>query len=132
SPPIAAPLVEALYIRALKKGAYPVATVGLPNLAEIFIKNATDAQLAWVSPIQKMIYENADATFSILADTNTKSLTNTDPAKQMQRARAMNPLMETYMSRAASGALRWSLTLYPTEAYAQDADMSLAEYEDFV
>ena len=40
--------------------------------------------------------------------------------------------METYMSRAASGALRWSLTLYPTEAYAQDAEMSLAEYEDFV
>ena len=92
----------------------------------------SDEQLRWVSPLQKLIIEQADATFSILADTNTKMLTNTDPAKQMQRAGAMNALTKTYMERAASGALRWSLTLYPTEAYAQDAEMSLAEYEDFV
>lgn len=132
SPPIAAPLVEALYVRALKKGAYPITSIGLPNLAELFLKNATEAQLRWVSPVQRMIIEQADATFSILADTNTKAMTNTDPAKQMQRAAAMNDLTKTYMERAASGALRWSLTLYPTDAYAQDAEMSLAEYEDFV
>src|SRR5947209_5302336 len=67
-----------------------------------------------------------------MADTNTKSMTNVDPARQMIRQRAMTGLTKTYMERAASGALRWSLTLYPTEAYAQDADMSLPEYEDFV
>jgi len=132
SPPIAAPLVEALYVRALKKGAFPVTSIGLPHLGELFLTHATPAQLAWVSPIQRLIIEQADATFSILADTNTKALTNTDPAKQMQRAAAMNDLTKTYMDRAASGALRWSLTLYPTEAYAQDAEMSLAEYEAFV
>jgi len=132
SPPIATPLVEALYVRALKKGAFPVTSIGLPHLGELFLTHATPAQLAWVSPIQRLIIEQADATFSILADTNTKALTNTDPAKQMQRAAAMNDLTKTYMDRAASGALRWSLTLYPTEAYAQDAEMSLAEYEAFV
>ena len=132
SPPIAAPLVEALYVRALKKGAFPVTSIGLPHLSELFLAHATPAQLEWVSPVQRLIIEQADATFSILADTNTKSLTNSDPAKQMQRAAAMNDLTKTYMERAASGALRWSLTLYPTEAYAQDAEMSLAEYEEFV
>lgn len=132
SPPIAEPLVEALYVRALKRGAFPITTIGLPHLAEIFLKNASEEQLRWVSPVQKMIYESADATFSILADTNTKAMTNTDPAKQMARSRAMTDLTKTYMERAASGALRWSLTLYPTESYAQDAGMSLAEYEDFV
>jgi aminopeptidase len=132
SPPIAAPLVEALYIRAIRKGAHPVTMVSLPNLAESYLKHATDAQLGWVSPVQQLIIEQADATFSILADTNTKSLTNVDPARQMIRQRAMTDLTKTYMERAASGALRWSLTLYPTEAYAQDADMSLAEYEEFV
>src|SRR5205823_454415 len=80
SPPIAAPLVEALYLRALRKGAFPITTIGLPNLAELFLKNATDAQLRWVSPVQRLIIEQADATFSILADTNTKAMTNTDPA----------------------------------------------------
>lgn len=132
SPPVAAPLVEALYLRALRKGAHPVTIVTLPHLSEIFLKHATDEQLRWVSPVQRLTIEQADATFAILADTNTKTLTNTDPAKQMLRAAAMNDLTKTYMERAASGALRWSLTLYPTEAYAQDADMSLAEYEDFV
>lgn len=132
SPPIAAPLVEALYLRALRRGARPITSIGLPNLAEIYLNNATDAQLEWVSPVQRLLIEQADATFSILADTNTKSLTNVDPARQMQRQRAMTDLTKTYMERAASGALRWSLTLYPTEAYAQDADMSLAEYEEFV
>src|SRR5436190_12567742 len=72
SPPIAAPLVEALYVRALKKGANPTTTIGLPNLAELYLKNATDAQLAWVSPVQRLIIEQADVTFSIIADTNTK------------------------------------------------------------
>jgi aminopeptidase len=132
SPPIAAPLVEALYLRALQKGAFPVTSIGLPHLSELFLRHATPAQLEWVSPVQRLMIEQADATFSILAETNTKALTNTDPAKQMQRAAAMNDLTKTYMDRAASGALRWSLTLYPTEAYAQDAEMSLAEYEEFV
>jgi len=132
SPPIAALLVEALNISALKKGANPTTTIGLPSLGELFLKNATEEQLRWVSPVQRLIIEQADVTFSILADTNTKAMTNTDPAKQMQRAAAMNDLTKTYMERAASGALRWSLTLYPTEASAQDAEMSLAEYEDFV
>jgi aminopeptidase len=40
--------------------------------------------------------------------------------------------MKTYMQRAASGELRWVVTLFPTHAYAQDAEMSLSEYEDFV
>jgi len=41
-------------------------------------------------------------------------------------------MMNTYMDRTARGELRWALTLYPTNAYAQDADMSLDEYADFV
>jgi aminopeptidase len=34
--------------------------------------------------------------------------------------------------RAASGELRWSLTLYPTAAYAQDADMATAEFAEML
>ena len=132
SPPVAAPLVEALYVRALAQGANPITVMNLPNLQERYLRHATDAQLQWISPVQRLIYEQADAMFSILADTNTKSLTTVDPERQMRRQRASADLIETYMNRAASGALRWSLTLYPTEAYAQDAEMSLAEYEEFV
>jgi len=40
--------------------------------------------------------------------------------------------MQTVMRRAAEGSLRWVVTLFPNEAYARDAEMSLTEYEDFV
>jgi aminopeptidase len=36
------------------------------------------------------------------------------------------------MQRSASGEHRWVGTIYPTNAFAQDAEMSLSEYEDFV
>jgi aminopeptidase len=40
--------------------------------------------------------------------------------------------MDVYFKRSASGELRWNLTNFPCQAYAQDADMSLSDYEDFV
>jgi aminopeptidase len=36
------------------------------------------------------------------------------------------------MRRSASGDLRWVRIIYPTQAYAQDAEMSLEEYADYV
>jgi aminopeptidase len=36
------------------------------------------------------------------------------------------------LERAAKKELKWVGTAYPTEAFAQDAEMSLREYEDFV
>jgi aminopeptidase len=59
-------------------------------------------------------------------------LNGVDPEKMVIRQRAAEPLMKTYLSRAAKGEMKWSLSLYPTNAYAQDADMSLEEYEEFV
>jgi aminopeptidase len=39
--------------------------------------------------------------------------------------------MDISMQRTAAKDLRWMVTLLPTDAYAMDAGMSLAEYEDF-
>jgi aminopeptidase len=36
------------------------------------------------------------------------------------------------MQRSAIGQLRWMASLFPTNAYAQDAEMNLSQYEDFV
>ena len=35
------------------------------------------------------------------------------------------------MRRSAEGSFRWVYTLFPTSAYASDAEMSLADFEDF-
>jgi aminopeptidase len=45
---------------------------------------------------------------------------------------ARKPLMDTFMKRAAEGKLHWVGTQFPSQGAAQDAEMSLAEYEDFV
>ena len=68
----------------------------------------------------------------VMADANTRALRGVDPARQTRRAAGdASPLMETMMQRSAAGELRWALTLFPTQAYAAEADMSLADYEDF-
>jgi aminopeptidase len=63
---------------------------------------------------------------------NTKNLSAVDPARVVMRSQARREIMDTFMKRAAAGELRWVGTLFPTPAYAQDAEMSLRDFEDFV
>ena len=88
--------------------------------------------MGWVSPIEKMTVDKIDASISIIATANTRSLTSIDPAKQRIAQLARRDLMATYMKRSAEGNLKWVGTQYPCPAYAQEADMSLDEYADFV
>ena len=99
---------------------------------EILFKHATDEQLAWVSPLERLKWEEADVLIVLRAAENTRALTNVNPEKQQLYINARREVRETYLRRAAEGTLRWTLTVYPCPAYAQDADMSLEEYEDFV
>ena len=48
------------------------------------------------------------------------------------RSDAARPVLQTTMERAARGEMNWCVTAFPCSALAQDADMSLADYEDFV
>ena len=66
------------------------------------------------------------------APTNTKALTSVDPEREARVQRARLPWRERYLERALAGELRWVLTAYPTNGAAQDAEMSLAEYESFI
>jgi aminopeptidase len=53
-------------------------------------------------------------------------LSGVRPERQAALARANAPLRK-YFSK-----LKWNVTLFPTQAYAQDADMSLGAFEDYV
>ena len=130
--PAAAPLVQELYKLIIQRGAHPLVLADLPGLNAIFFEHANEEQLRYVSPVLQQIIETFDVRFSVRADTNTRELSGVDPARQAARAQAMRPLMKAAMERGASGALRWNVVMFPTDAYAQDADMSLADFEDFV
>jgi aminopeptidase len=129
---LAEPLITAVYARVLQAGGFPMTMVSLPGLDKLFLTQASDEQLQYVHEPTKLIIENYEVRISIRAAANTKSLSGVDPARMVKRSQATNELMEIFMQRSATKELRWVGTIFPTNAYAQDADMSLSEYEDFV
>jgi aminopeptidase len=126
------PLLEAVYEQVIRSGAYPYISIRPDVFAEIFYKNADETQLKYISPISKYEVEKLDAQVNVIAEVNTKHLSNVDPKKMAIAAAARKPLSDRFMQRAAKGELNWVLTLFPTDSSAQDAEMSLTEYEDFV
>ncbi len=127
----AEPLVQAVYEEVLRAGGLPIMQVGTEGAAAAFYELASEEQLDWIPPTATWAAENADVRIAIMADANSRDLSQADPAKQSRAQRARKPLMETSMKRAAAGDYRWALTLFPTHAYAGEAGMSLAQYEDF-
>jgi len=130
--PEGAPLVLAVYQRVLERGANPWIQLGLDGAQELFYAYAGEAQLDYIPAFMKDVVEEIDASIGIWTDVNTKGLTNADPAKQARRAVAMQPLSERFLERAAKKEVRWTATLHPTNAFAQDAEMSLRDFADFV
>lgn len=129
---IAEPLVKAVYIKALQAGGNPLFMLQPEGTQELFYKYASDEQLQHVPEPVKLVTETYDVRIFIWGIENTKALTNVDPAKTVLHSRSRKGLMKTAMRRSAAGELRWVATLFPTNAPAQDAEMSLTEYEDFV
>ena len=129
---LAAPLIRQAYRAALRRGANVETQIGVEGLAEIFYAEASPAQLAWVSPTARHQTRRIDAMLGVWADTNTRALTNADPKRMAAAARARKGLNKLFLDRAARGELRWVGTQWPANANAQDAEMSLAEYEQFV
>jgi aminopeptidase len=130
--PEGTPLILAVYQKVLERGAHPFLLVELEETQELFYAYASEVQLDYVPPFMTDIVEQIDASIEIWTDANTKRLTNADPAKQSRRSVARRPLFDRLLERSARKELRWAGTLYPTQAFAQDAEMSLREFEDFV
>ena len=130
--PLAGPLGRAVYRRVLEAGGHAIFRMAPSGSEEVLYRYASDEQLDVPDPTFKWLMENIDVRMAIRAPSNTKALSNVDPAKIARVQAANGPIMQTFMDRQGSGEMRWVLTQYPTQASAQDAEMSLSEYEDFV
>lgn len=130
--PLAEPLLKAIYARVLQAGGHPFVTLALPGASELLFRYGSDEQLQHVPAPLTLLTETYDARITVLSAENTRLLSGVDPARIMLQNRALAGLMKTFMERTAAGEFRWVVVLFPTNAYAQDAEMSLSEYEDFV
>jgi aminopeptidase len=132
APPVAAPLAIELYRAALAAGAHPYIDLELERVPELLLAEASDEQLDFVSPIAKAELAELDALVTIWAESNTRALTRADPDRHQRYLAARQELSKVRWMRISGGELAWLGMLFPTQAHAQDAEMSLAEYERFV
>ncbi|HSE81139.1 MAG TPA: aminopeptidase [Gaiellaceae bacterium] len=126
------PLVLALYGAALRAGGLPYTNVSLSGLGEALFQYGSDEQLTYLSPIQWEEIEHLDALVTIWSESNTRAFSRVDPTRHAAYIAAQRKLSNRRWERISSGEMSWCGTLYPTNAHAQEAEMSLAEYEDFV
>lgn len=134
----AMPLIEATFSAVLKAGGNPVWIPRSESLQELLLEQGTPEQVRWVSPLDMHRVQTADVHISFWCQINTKFLGRVDPARTAMSQAARKPWFKVFMDRSAlasqgkPGGLRWCGTLYPTQGAAQDAEMSLRQYEDFV
>jgi len=131
---VATPLIQQLYKHILLKGGHPelYLTFGdFENLAELFFTHGTDKQITYVSPFTRFFYSEIDAVFHIFAETNTRRLSKVPPDKLRRHAASQREIFEIRTKRLLKIG-GYSIIPYPTEALAQEADMPLLEYQDFV
>jgi aminopeptidase len=133
----AEPLVREIYLKVLEAGGYPVPLLQLPDMffpgqEDLLLMHGSDAQLDFVPPLHKLAYDQFESRMRIHSTTNTRAMTAIDASRAQRRGRATGLITETQMRRGAEGSLKWVTTLFPTSAYAQDAEMSFEQYEDFV
>ena len=140
--PEAEALLEAVYRATLQAGAHAIVNCRPESLGEAFYELANEDQLDWINPLSLHETELVDATINLSASTNLRAMDKVDPARPQRAAKANQPNREVFFQRAAAAddpelakehrPLLWSTTLYPTNAYAQQAGMSLKDYSAFV
>jgi aminopeptidase len=126
------PLAVAIYRCLVRAGAHVTARATLDELREYLLVHGSDEQLDWVNPARVDEIETGDVRIAVDAPANTRYLAGARLDRLARWERATERLRNRYLERASTGGLRWVLASYPTEAAAQDAEMSLAQYEEFV
>jgi len=119
-------LASEIYKEAAKLGGSPIIVMTPSEVTRAYYEITPEEYL---DTFPKHLYEltkASDVVISIRSDINTKTLGNVNPKKLTRRDKTTRPIQDERLSK------RWCLTQAPTPGFAQDADMSLKEYEDFL
>lgn len=115
-----------------KAGGYVLASNAIPGAREVFLRHASNKQLDFVSPASKFVNDTFDGRMVVQASANTRALAGVDPKKAVRAQKAAAPLFKTMLQRMEKKQFAWCMTVYPTNALAQEANMSLYDYREFV
>ena len=124
--------IAATIAEVTRLGGHPMLRAGLPAIDAAILRLGSDHQLSTVTEIDRLDSETPDKTLTVWADTNTRYMSGVAPERQAVASRARLDLHQRFFERLAAGEIGWCGVTLPTQAQAQDAGMSLAEYERFV
>ncbi|HEX9067797.1 MAG TPA: aminopeptidase [Ktedonobacterales bacterium] len=130
--PAAEELIAEVHREVLRAGGDTVPQLRLESLEAITLSEGSEAQLTRENPVSKLLAETADARLFIESETNTRLLSTVDPARQALALQSSREARQISGRRSVAGEMRWCLTLFPTGAYASEADMSLEDFREFV
>ena len=126
------PLIKESYRLAVELGALPQVLINSEELKEILLKGGSEEQIKYVPDSVKKAFETVDVLLSFFGDSNTRMLSNINPEKMKLSAQGSSEITRIFFERVAKKELRWCGTMFPNQANAQEANMSISEYEDFV
>ena len=129
---LAEDLLREVYREAVRVGAHVEYELEFREQSRIFLETANDEQLKYISPLYRQAMEEFDAYLYIRAPFNLREGQQIDPDRREIRQQALADLSKTYFSRTADRSLKRNLCQFPTQAAAQEAGMSLEEYQDFI
>jgi len=126
----AIPFLVELYKEVILQRGIPIVKINLPNISDFFYKYATKEQLKnfpqyWMDTIKQ-----AQAYIGVDTELNTRELTSGNSKKISLRQKTIFPISD-YVCNTRNKIKRVTIA-YPVQALAQDAEMSLTEYENFV
>ncbi|CAN5889083.1 aminopeptidase [soil metagenome] len=120
-------LARALYRKVLKTGGNPVLRLSYPELAEDTLELAPDAYFTAEPTLDLSEIKQMQAYIRVRAPQNTRALQTADKTKVAALLKKNRPVQNYRVEHT-----KWVGSLFPTDALAQDAGMSLAAYEHFV
>jgi len=122
--------IVALYKEVILKKAHPILRVNIPGLSNFFYKHATKEQIEKFPDHFDYMVKNAQKYIGISTENNTKELTDCDSKKITAREKVMHPISD-YIVNEKPHIYRVTVG-FPCQALAQEAEMSLIDYENFV
>ena len=126
------PLMMAIFNLCLERGAVPFIWQYPEGMMDGIFRYGKPEKYADYLEMLKYFMESYDHRVRVLGETNTKELSGFDPDLVSKFYAEGGKLTRIMLEREMKGEMHWVLTLFPTQAYAQDASMSLPDFEDFV
>jgi aminopeptidase len=122
--------IAALYKELILRGAHPVLNVGIKGVSAFFFKHAKRHQIEKYPKHIEFIAKNSQKWIWINTTHNTKELSECGPEKITARQKVIEPIVDYIINEKSK--IRRCTVAYPCQALAQEAEMSLTDYENFV